>query len=81
MGQHSLSLPSHTTLLSTDFKNTAHGVWKKKKNEWLMVDPTEFQSVSLCLCVRHCLPISNLMRINTSKIACDFHKLIRIEND
>lgn len=51
---------------------------KKKKS---MQDSIEFQSASLHFCVNHHLAISNLMRINTSKIARDFHKLIRIEYD
>lgn len=78
MGQHSVSVPCHESHSVLTLKKQ-HVVFEKKK--WLMVDPIEVQSISSCLCVRHCLPISNLMRINTSKIACDFHKLIRIEND
>lgn len=46
-----------------------------------MQDSIELQSASTHLCVSHQLAISNLMRINTSKIAHDFHKLIRIEYD
>lgn len=33
------------------------------------------------LYISHHQLINNLMRINTSKISYDFHKLIRIEND
>lgn len=54
---------------------------KKKIKKKSIQDSTEFQSASLHLCVSHHLAISNLMRISTSKIAHDFHKLIRIEYD